>query len=371
MDDVGHGAVIDCFRWVGLQAASKSRAVAVAVAAGLAAAVAVPGCAGLAPVCSRLAQRKPAAGWRVCGLALVLSLALAPGRGAGCELLPLRPLAPGLWAVPAVPALGGDSDAGNRGHVVHGLLARDGARLWALGSGPTPTFGARLRCTAERQLGRAVSDLVVPLAQAELALGARGLAPRRLWAQHQVAASMARQCPVCVDRLRQRLGASAADLGEGDPVQLPQRLLHGGAGQKGRLGPFDWWSLPRSSDQVTTLWRHRASGVVFAPGLLWGDGPPDLRDTDVETLARTLAALPRLLPGATRWLGQAGPLLDRDGVAAQQAYVQALAAAARQAVHDGLAMPAAPPLAGADHPRHALNWQRAWRQAEDAWLAER
>lgn len=331
---------------------------------------------GAAPLLrSKLAQGYPASPRARPGLTLLplsgrhwLAAALLAGAAAlpsaACELLPLRPLAPGLWLVPAQP---GDSDAANRGHVAHVLLASGGARLWALGSGPTPAFGARLRCTAERQLGRAPDDAVVPWAVAELALGAAGLGATRLWAHERVAAAMAEQCPHCEERLRQRLGTAAADLGD-RPVRLPQRLLHGA---RGRWGPFDWWLLPRSAGRSVTVWRHRASGIVSAPGLLWGDGPPDLRDADVEVLLRALEALPRLGGSATPWVPQTGPLLDAAGVAAQHAYVAALFEAARRGVRSGSTEGAAPALPGAGHPRHALNWQRAWRQAEDDWLRGR
>lgn len=291
-------------------------------------------------------------------------LALLSGAARGCELLALVPLAPGLWWVPAV---GAETDAVNRGHVAHVLLAREGQRLWALGSGPTPAFGQRLRCTAERQLGAPPSDLVVPWAVAELTLGARGVAARRSWAHRQVAEAMVEQCPHCVERLRQRLGTSAGDLGEA-PVSVPSSKLHGAAG---RLGPFDWWVLPRGYGRAATVFRHRASGVLYAPGLVWGDGPPDLRDTDVLTFGRSLQALAAQAGTVQRSIGQTGPLLDGNGLLRQARYVADLLAAARREVRAGGLGDAAPPLGGVDHPRHALNWQRAWRQAEDAWLAGR
>lgn len=291
-------------------------------------------------------------------------LALACGLAPACELLPLVPLAPGLWLV---PGHGGEGDVHNRGQGAHVVLARSGAGLWAVGSGATPVLGQRLRCTALRQLGQPVVDLVLPYAVAELTLGTAGLQAQRVWAHARVAQAMQRQCPHCVQRLRQRLGAAAVDLGA-DPVRQPTRLWRG---RSGSAGPFDWWLLPRAADQWTTLLRHRASGVVLAPGLLWGDGPPDLRDTGVEVMQRTLQRLPALTPGAQRFLGQAGAPLDPPAVAAQTRYVRALAEAAASGVRDGATEGPPPALPLADHPRHALNWQRAWRQAEDAWMAAR
>lgn len=302
----------------------------------------------------------------VCVLGLGLALGLPAPAGAACDALPLQPLAPGLWLVVAV---GAESDAGNRGQSSHLLLAQDGDRLWAVGSGPTPAFGARLRCTAERRLGRAPTDAIVPWARAELALGAGGLAPRRLWAHARVAAAMREQCARCVERLRQRLGGAAGDLGD-DPVRLPTELLDE---ERGQLGPFDWWLLPRAAGRVVTVLRHRASGVTSAHGLLWGDGPPDARDADLALLEAAVQALQRMGTASTRWVGESGPLLDAAGVARQADYLRALRAAAHEAVEQGRIGLDPPALAGpaaidAAHPRHALNWQHAWREAEDRWL---
>lgn len=298
-------------------------------------------------------------------LAAGFALALPAQSAAPCDALVLQPLAPGLWLV---PARGSESDADNRGHTSHVLLARDGPRLWAVGSGPTPVFGQRLRCSAQRQLGRAPTDLLQVWARAELTLGVRGLAPRRHWAHAVVAAAMAEQCERCVERLRQRLGLAAVDLGD-DPVRQPARLLRG---ERGRLGPFDWWLLARADGRFVTVLRHRASGVMTAPGLAWGDGPPDARDADLALLHAALQRLLQLGPVGTRWVGDSGPLLDPAALRQQAEYLQALRAAARAAVARGELGLQPPELAlsaaASAHPRHALNWQHAWREAEDDWL---
>ncbi len=210
----------------------------------------------------------------------------------------------------------------------------------------------------------APTDLIVPWARAELALGQRGLAPSRAWAHALVVGAMAEQCQRCVDRLRQRLGPAAVDLGD-DPVQLPSRHLQGG---HGRLGPFDWWVLPRAEGRVVTVLRHRASGVASAHGLLWGDGPPDLRDADPARLESALLRLQQLGTPGTRWVGESGPLLSAADLEAHVGYLQALRAAAPAALEQGrtgLEAPDLPPAAArvaggpTPHARHALNWQRA------------
>jgi hypothetical protein len=182
---------------------------------------------------------------------------------------------------------------------------------------------------------------------------------------------MREQCPHCIDRLGQRLGAAAGDLGT-RPARVPSRLLHGRAGQ---LGPFDWWALPRADQRVVTIWRHRPSGVGSAHGLLWFDGPPDGRDADLATMAASTRRLGSLVGDDTRWVGEQGPPGLADAPAQQADYWQALLAAAARGVQAGELAGDAPPLPGVPeallaHPRHALNWQRAWRQAEDRLLLE-
>lgn len=289
--------------------------------------------------------------------------AVAAGRCDPRDLPGLQALAPDLWWL---PGLGPEADADNRGQVSNLLLVREGRRLWALGAGPTAAFGARLRCLAQHRLGRPVTDLVSPWAHPELVLGARGLAPRQHWAHTQVAQAMRSSCERCSARLREQLGAAGSDVGD-PPPQLPQRLLHG---PHGRLGPFDWWALPRGDGQWLTLWRHRRSGVVAAHGLAWGDGPPDLRDADARVLAASLQQARGQLPVGARWIGEQGPPLDETTLDAQARYLGALLRAAEAAAAGAQLLPPAPALEdGSASPaalrRHQLNWQRALRQAED------
>lgn len=283
-----------------------------------------------------------------------------------------QPLEAGLWWLPAAP---GDATPGNRGQVSNLLLAQDGARVWLMGSGPSPAFGRALACSVRQQLGLKLTDLVSPWPRPEAVLGASGLGPVRHWGHAEVARALQQRCAHCVQRLRLRLGDAQADLGP-DPVRLPTRLLHG---PQGRLGPWRWWLLSRGDGYPVTVWQHRAHGLVFAPGLLWGDGAPDGRDADIGTLARathTLLSLPGAAPTAPpAWLGEQGPLLPPDAAARQARYWVALQAAVAAALEQGEADDAATAPAGAadaglapDDLRHALNRQRAWRQAEEAWL---
>lgn len=317
--------------------------------------------------CDSLAQGKPGVHRRA-AVAALLGVGMGAARAA-CEgpRVPLEPLAPALWRVPAAP---GDAGADNRGRVSNLLLAQDGDRLWLLGSGPSPAFGRALDCTLRARFGRAASDIVSPWPRPELVLGVGGLSPARHWAHAAVAEAMRSGCPGCTQRLRQRLGAAAEDLGT-DPVRLPTQRLEG---RSGTLGPWQWRLDRRGAAYPVTVWTHRPSGIHLASGLLWGDGAPDGRDADLDRLAAATAALAQQAGReGGRWLGEQGPLLDAGAPALQARYWQWLLQAARRGVEagDDELRPPEPPAelhALAASPRHALNWQRAWRQAESGWL---
>jgi hypothetical protein len=315
---------------------------------------------------STLAQGFPAARWVRWFMAVTLCLARIAPVEAACPGLAwtIEPIGPQLWQVRGAA---GEADAANRGRVSNLLLYREGGRTWLLGSGPSPASGRVLACQLRQQLGLRVTDVIAPWARPELVLGQRAFAGARRWAHADVAAAMRRQCAGCIERLRQRLGRAAQDLRPGDAT-WPDHLLRG---EQGRLGPWRWWRLARAEGSVVTLWQL-PDGTASAHGLLWADGPPDGRDADLQVLQQATARLPALAqPPATRWLPEQGPLLAADAPAAQVAYWQALQAAVDAAVARGEAYAGAapPPLdlspRWAQHPRHALNWQRAWRQAED------
>ena len=326
------------------------------------------------------------------------SSASSPDHCPGPALV-LAPLAPGVWWLPGAT---GEADAANRGQVSNLVLARSGrgaqAQAWALGSGPTPVFGAALACQVRRQSGLRLANVVSPWARPELVLGAAGvqqwlraarLPAARHWAHATVAEAMARQCPRCEGRLRLRLQRAETDL-DGPPIHLPDRRL---TGQQGRLGPFDWWRIARGEggghaatgdaaagggDGGLTVWRLRGQPLWFAPGLLGGDdAPPDGRDADLALLqaaATQLAALASRDGPRARFVGEQGVVMDAGAPARHAAYWAALRAAAAAAIArgDDEAAPAPAlagwPLAWAAHPWHGFNWQRAWRQVEaQAW----
>lgn len=284
----------------------------------------------------------------------------------------LESLSADMWWVPAAR---GDADAANRGRVSNLLVVRDGARLWWIGSGPSPAFARELACAVHERLGLAVTDVVSPWARPELVLGAAGTPRARHWAHVDVARAMRRQCAGCVQRLRQRLGAAAADLGR-SPVRMPEHRLRGA---QGRLGPFDWWRLERAPGSAVTVWLHRDSGVITAHGLLWTGDAPDLRDSELGAMREGTQRLQRIVAAAANGgraptlLGEQGPPAAPEEIGVHLAYWDALEAAidaAMAAGSDGIVpMPLQGPAAQRSHgAAHALNWQRAWRHREQRAL---
>lgn len=313
--------------------------------------------------------------WRL-GLGLAAAL-IAP---ATARATPAATASPGWqpWGDDAwwLPAAGDTPTPDNGGRVAPLLAVRDGPRLWLLGGGPSPAAGAAIAAALHATSGLRVSDLVVPWAHAAMALGAAAWidAPverrPRLWAHADVAAALDRQCPRCVARLRAQLGPAAGALGD-DPVRRPQMLLHGASG---RLGPLRWWRLWRAPAAPATLWALPGGRRWFAPGLAWGGELPELADTGVrELLAATRAVARRLPATGAALLGHQGAPVPAAALQGQRAYLESLANAVQQAQRRGAVetelVPAPPGASAAEAARHALNWQRAWREFEPLSLA--
>jgi hypothetical protein len=169
--------------------------------------------------------------------------------------------------------------------------------------------------------------------------------------------------------LRQRLGAAAVDLGPANArVRLPERSLRGASGQ---LGPLNWWRLQRAPGVPVTVWQLRRDGALTAHGLLWAADAPDLRDSRVDAMRAATQQLALIARDATMLMGEQGEPAPAGELDAHIVYWNALDAAVRNAQSrgdDATTVPTA--LPGVDASRtsgtaHALNWQRAWRHAED------
>jgi hypothetical protein len=281
----------------------------------------------------------------------------------------LVPAGRNLWRVPAAE---GESSPSNGGVVTQLVLVRDGARLWLLGSGPTPTFGAALACRVAHELGQAVTDVVNTRAHPELAMGNSAFPGARVWALPDVADAMAAQCGTCMERLRAQLGPAGASL---DPalIRVPTQHVGGKGATRGALGPFRWRAVPRAPGVRTLVLQPRGQALLVAQGLVWVGGIPNLRETDSATLLASLRRL-RAMAALAQVIGEQGETGGIGDIDSHIAYLGALREAVRRHVERGddeaaalasITLPAFATRAGyaAFHP---LNGQRVWREFEQA-----
>jgi len=259
----------------------------------------------------------------------------------------------------------GDSTPDNGGATSNVLIARAGPRVWTLGSGPTAEYAARLACWLQARWHWTITDVVAPWGRPELVLGASGLPRTRLWAHEAVADYMQAHCDRCARRLNERLERPAsADTPE---PRLPDHVV---SGMHGELGPWQWWLLHRDDDVPFVLWRLQGQPLWSAPGMLWADGAPDLRDASLvqmQTATAQAVALSADDGASARWVPEQGPVQDAGAPRRSLDYWRGLEDAVRAAQRAGALDTAPPPaldLPLSGGPRHALNWQRAWRQIE-------
>ena len=339
------------------------------------------------PSCPRhLRDRLRPGRWRrlagIWAVALACLPNLAPAETAcPSPQITLEPVGQGVWRVPGAE---GDSRAANRGAISNLLAVRDGNRLWLLGSGPSQRWGQALDCRLRQVAGLSVTDVVAPWARPELVLGQGGMPLARRWAHREVAQAMQERCPHCIERLRQRLGEAAADLGDA-AIPLPQRpgdqLLEGETGQ---IGPWQWRRLHRSEGTAVTLWRLDRARILTGHGLLWSDNAPDLRDSSLtpfrqalEELAAWAAQRPAAQAAGWRWLPEQGPWQPMHSLQQHRDYLEGLTRSVSEAIASGAGetdpprtWPGLTPQFRAGE-RHALNWQRSWRELESlSWSAD-
>ncbi len=293
-------------------------------------------------------------------------LAAAPDCGTAAAVT-LLPVSTDVWRVPAAR---GESDATNGGQVVQFVVVRDGARVWIVGSGPTPAAGFALGCAVRHQLGRPVTDVINTRAAPELSMGNSAFVAARQWALPDVIAAMRTRCPACLDRLKARIGPHGDSL-RLDGIRVPSHPIGRPGATHSRLGPFDWRAFARAPHERTLVLRLRRERIVIAQGLVWAGDLPNLRDTRSATLLASLRALQRFAHG-TRVLGEQGDIAGPAAIARHIDYVERLRRAALPhlirgdvdgAAGVGVELPAFGALPGyaAGHP---LNVQRVWRELE-------
>jgi hypothetical protein len=298
-------------------------------------------------------------------MAAAASLAHADCGVAG-RAITLAPAAPGVWWVPAHR---GEANAGNRGQVSNLLVVRDGHRLWLVGSGPSPAFGRALDCRVQAVAGRGhrCREPLGPARSCSVRAPSRGPVTGRMpMSRRRCAGGVPMRAA-----LARAAGAAAVDPARG---RCACRVARGGAWAG--WGRSDWWLVMRATGVPVTLWHVRGTPVLSAHGLLWADALPELRGSDVKHISAATLRRAEIAAAATapQLIGEQGPSAGLAQADAHLHYWRELAraiTAAQTAGADGTQAQALPGIEPAllRSPVHALNWQRAWRQAEDAAFA--
>jgi hypothetical protein len=276
----------------------------------------------------------------------------------------LQRVSPHLWRVAAQR---GEPDVVNRGETTQLVVAVDGSRVWLIGSGPSPAYGAGLSCAVQRATGHQVTDVVNTRAAPELAMGNVAFPRAKLWALPDVITTMRARCVMCLERLKLRIG-EAGDSLQNDLIRPPDSDV-----EARRLGPFDWRSLPRMKGENVLVLRHRADRIVVAQGLLWDGDVPDLHEAHIDVMLPSLRALQSFSKGA-RLLGEQGKLTQPSTIARHLRYVQQLRTAVWAQLQRGEVQGASgftadlPEFASLPSyaARHPLHVQRVWRELEPA-----
>ena len=260
-------------------------------------------------------------------LALGLACA-APGLAAAAPDCPgpaLQPqsLARDVWLL---EANGGEASLLNGGFVSNLVLVRTASGAWLSGTGPSAAFGEALRCGSRALLGREVSDVINPWARAELVLGAPAFAKARVHGLDSVGAQMQQQCTACIRTLRESTGpTSVAAAASEAPYRLPETALKG---DRGRIGPFQWWRRARAAQADVLVLYHRESRLWIAPGLFWGRAVPDLRGAGLPETIASLHWLHERMGAASAWWESRAARAARGG--ADPTRLRARPAAARR-----------------------------------------
>jgi hypothetical protein len=303
--------------------------------------------------------------WGFCACLCVLGLLACGAVGPTHEVAPpvLHRLGPDTWWVAAAR---GTPDANNRGVTAQLLVARDGERLWLVGSGPTPDFGAALAVAIQQTTGRSVTDIIHTRAAPELAMGNAAFPPARLWALPEVARAMQARCLECQQKLKSQIGAAGVSL-RPEAIRAPNLHVLVGTAE---IGPFDWRALPRDDGDAVLVLRHRSDAVVLAQGLLWAGDVPDLRNTG-PALADSLRALQAWSAGQ-HLIGEQGGTAQTADIVLHLTYIDALQQAVQQRLQRGevwggaisqIELPAFAHLPSYAA-RHAANVQHVWLAME-------
>jgi glyoxylase-like metal-dependent hydrolase (beta-lactamase superfamily II) len=263
-------------------------------------------------------------------LLLLAFLAVAPP-GHATGLQPVE-VAQGVYAFIGAldaPSPENSGDIGNSGFIV----GTDGVVV--VDTGISYRHGRAMLEAIARITDKPVRLVIITHAVQEFLFGNAAFAERgiTLLAHAKSVDLMRSRCRHCLEDLDKLLGA---ELMAGSRVVLPNRTVDGStrltvAGRDLDLLYFGWAATPGG---LAVL--DRASGVLFAGGLVSWRRIPELRDAK---LAGWLSALDRLEAIHARWIVPGhGPVSTSAAIAQTRAYLMALDARVRQVYESGASL---------------------------------
>ena len=229
----------------------------------------------------------------------------------------------------------GEVIPGNRGRIGNAgfLVGPDG--IVVVDTGISYRYGREMVAAIRKISKRPIRLAIITHAHQEFLFGASYFQAINIPVLTHVktAQLMQSRCENCLQHLKQTLGLAEM---HGSKVVTPDRIVDGSeflsvAGMSLELHHFGWGNTP--GDLVVF---DRASGVVFAGGLVDVDRIPELRDARLkewEIILEKLAALPikRLVPGH-------GPVSDATAIDNFAIYLRSINRKVRELYNQGVSL---------------------------------
>ncbi len=258
---------------------------------------------------------------RTRAIALVAALALAAGMSAVAApradasrldyRLQSRALAPGVWVVE------GDNDdfsVANGCNIINTGFIATGAGVLVINTGTSRLYGEQLRALIARTTPQPVMQVLHLNLHPDYFLGNQAFADVPRLATPATRAGMGREAASYESNLYRLCG----DWMKGTEALLPDRDLQLPPDGRWQLGSREFelreWKGHTGSDLVLI---DKASGVVFAGGLVFAQRVPTTPHADVSAWLRSLEAFQKAVPAGRTVVPSHGPVHD-DGRGAAQ-----------------------------------------------------
>lgn len=249
-------------------------------------------------------------------------LALAPTLACGAAEAPIR-IADHVYVV---PGHAGTVSRDNRGRVANAGFIVGSSGVIVIDTGVSYRHGQQILAAIRSVTALPVKFVIITHAVREFVFGAAAFkeAGATIAAHRETVELMRARCAHCLQRLENQLG----DEMQGTRLVLPTEIVEASSplragGVRVELMYFGWAATP---GDIAVY--HRASGTLFAGGLVSAGHVPEIRDCDFEGWQQALRQLEKLpvkhvVPGF-------GPPSGPESIHATAHYLEALDARSRQ-----------------------------------------